>query len=381
MRAARTQRPAALPAADRWAAPFLWGVLLLAAAAGAAWSVIEPARAVWVVVSVLIVTCPCALSLAAPSALLAAAGAMGRHGVVLRRLDAVDRLATVDMLFVDKTGTLTEGRLHCTGVQSLAACEPAAFARLPGVAASLAAWSAHPLAVAIRESHRAAHVAWHAVHEVPGHGIEARDGDGACWRLGAAAWAGAPGLSRDGEPMARFCFDERLRDDAAAAVAALQAGGVQVHLLSGDDPARVLRVGAALGLASSMGAMTPADKLAAVRAAQGRGHIVAMVGDGINDAPVLAQADVAFAMGEGAQVARTQADGVLVSNRLAGIVAARALARKTRRIIRQNFAWAALYNAACVPLALAGALPPWAAGIGMASSSLFVVLNSLRLAR
>jgi Cu2+-exporting ATPase len=127
--------------------------------------------------------------------------------------------------------------------------------------------------------------------------------------------------------------------------------------------------------------LTPAGKLAAVKAAQARGETVAMLGDGINDAPVLAQADVSFAMGEGALVARTQADGVLVSNRLGDIVRARRLARRTLCVVKQNFVWAALYNAASVPMALAGWLPPWAAGLGMAASSLGVVLNSLRLAR
>ena len=127
--------------------------------------------------------------------------------------------------------------------------------------------------------------------------------------------------------------------------------------------------------------MSPADKLAAVRSAQQRGEFVAMLGDGINDAPVLAQANVSLAMGEGALVARTQADGVLVSNRLGDVVRARMLAKKALTVVRQNLAWAAMYNAACVPIALMGWLPPWAAGLGMASSSLFVVVNSLRLAR
>jgi len=389
MRAARTQRPAVLAAADRWAAPFLWAVLLLAAAAGAAWSVIEPSRAVWVVVSVLIVTCPCALSLAAPSALLAAAGAMGRGGVLLRRLDAIERLARIDTLFIDKTGTVTEGRLRCVDAHALTTGEP--VAALAGTAASLAAWSAHPLAIALREAFAATDVAWRSVREVPGLGLEGVDGDGACWRLGAAAWAGADAgaqpagtctfLGRDGATLARFAFDERLREDAASAVQALQDDGVQVRLLSGDTADRARAIGSALGLAAAAGALAPEDKLRAVQAAQRRGQVVAMLGDGVNDAPVLAQADVSFAMGEGAGVARTQADGVLVSNRLGDIVRARRLAQKTLAVVKQNFAWAALYNAACVPLALAGWLPPWAAGLGMATSSLFVVLNSLRLSR
>jgi Cu2+-exporting ATPase len=391
MRAARTQRPALLASADRWAAPFLWSVLLLAAAAGAAWSVSDPSRALGIVVSVLIVTCPCALSLAAPSALLAAAGAMGRRGLLLRDLDAIQRLARVQTLFVDKTGTLTEGRLRCVQVQRLDGNDCATNEPLQGVAASLAAWSNHPLASALRNAFDGADIAWHGVREVPGQGLEGIDATGCHWRVGSAAWTGAEAaaappaaqawLSREGHPLARFAFDERLRDDAVAAVRALQADGVRVCLLSGDDATRAQRIAATLGLASAAGAMTPADKLAAVRAAQRNGEIVAMLGDGINDAPVLAQADVSFAMGEGALVARTQADGVLVSNRLCDIVRARALARKTMRIVRQNFAWAALYNAACVPLALAGWLPPWAAGLGMATSSLFVVLNSLRLSR
>ena len=391
MRATRTQRPAMLASADRWAAPFLWSVLLLAAAAGAAWSLVDPSRALWVMVSVLIVTCPCALSLAAPSALLAAAGSMGRGGLLLRRLDAIAALACMKTLFVDKTGTLTDGRLRAAAVLRLGPADGPSTERLQGLAASLAGWSTHPVSAALRDAFPAADVVWHEVLECPGQGLEAVDADGARWRLGAPAWVGlaeddgslgvSACLAREGVPLLRCVFDEGLRDDAALAVRALQAAGVRVHLLSGDHPERVRRMKGLLGLDAASGAMTPDDKLAAVRAAQQRGERVAMLGDGINDAPVLAQADVSVAMGEGALVARSQADGVLVSNRLMDIVHAHALARSAVRVVRQNFAWAALYNAACVPLALGGWLPPWAAGLGMAASSLLVVLNSLRLAR
>ncbi len=391
MRATRTQRPAMLASADRWAGPFLWSVLLLAAAAGAAWSLVDPSRAVWVMVSVLIVTCPCALSLAAPSALLAAAGRMGRGGLLLRRLDAIAALARMKTLFVDKTGTLTDGRLRAAGVFRLGPAEGPSTEQLQGLAASLAGWSTHPVSAALRDSFPASDTVWRELREYPGQGLEALDADGARWRLGAPAWAGLAGddgslgvsacLAREGVPLLRFVFDEGLREDAALAVRSLQAAGVRVHLLSGDHPERVRRLEALLGLDAASGAMTPDDKLAAVRTAQRRGERVAMLGDGINDAPVLAQADVSVAMGEGALVARSQADGVLVSNRLMDIVHAHALARSALRVVRQNFAWAAFYNAACVPLALAGWLPPWAAGLGMAASSLLVVTNSLRLAR
>ena len=227
--------------------------------------------------------------------------------------------------------------------------------------------------------------------ETPGQGLQGRALDGSVWQLGkrpatplaanddaddVETW-----LSRDGEPVACFRFAETLRADALAAVRALEGDGVRVALISGDTPARVDRIGRLLGLADCRGGMTPQDKLAAVRAAQTRGERVAMLGDGINDGPVLAQADTSLAMGEGAQIARAQADGVLVSNALHDVVRARVLAKKSLRIVRQNLVWAAGYNAACVPLAVLGWLPPWAAGLGMATSSLVVVLNSLRLAR
>jgi P-type Cu2+ transporter len=393
MRAARAQRPALLASADRWAGVFLWAVLLLAAVAGGAWSLIDPSRAVWVVVSVLVVTCPCALSLAAPSALLAAAGAMGRQGVLLRRLDAIEGLARVQTLFIDKTGTLTQSRLQCVGMQrlSIESDETTSTDELQRMAASLAAWSSHPLSSAVREAFPAGGMAWTDVRELPGVGVQGVDALGRHWQLGradpaAAAIADGPSgastwLSRDGVPLARFDVDEVLRDDAAAAIKALQDDGIRVQILSGDDARRAERMATSLGIAAVHGEMTPARKLAQVRAAQARGEIVAMIGDGINDAPVLAQADVSLAMGEGAAVARTQADGVLVSNRLEDVVRARALSKKALRVVRQNLAWAAAYNACCVPLALIGWLPPWAAGLGMAASSLVVVANSLRLAR
>jgi Cu2+-exporting ATPase len=391
MHAARAQRPLLLASADRWAAPFLWSVLLLAAAAGAVWSVIDPSRALWVVVSVLIVTCPCALSLAAPSALLAAAGKLGRQGLMLRRLDALQGLARISILFIDKTGTLTEGRLRCVHAQALASDARLDSDALQCTAASLAALSNHPLSIALREHVRSADVNWRDAREVAGQGLEGVDAAGRHWRLGAASWCGAAPadgddgthtwLARDGRALMRFDFDERLRDGAASAVRALQADGVQVCLLSGDAPARVQRMAHALGIERAEGGLMPGAKLAAVREAQQRGQIVAMIGDGINDAPVLARADVSIAMGEGAAIARCQADGVLVSNRLADVAAARNVARRALRVVWQNIGWAAGYNAVCVPLALVGWLPPWAAGLGMASSSLFVVLNSLRLAR
>ena len=412
MRAARTDRPAALAGADRWAGPFLWGVLLLAGAAGAAWSVIDPSRAVWVVVSVLIVTCPCALSLASPASLAAAAGAMGRDGLLLRRLEAIAGLAGMQTLFVDKTGTLTEGVLGCVQIERLGADEPASTELLASIAGSLAGWSSHPLAAAVQAHASPLDMAWRGVCEVAGQGLEALGPDGRRWRLGSAAWVGSgsapepgaatpavpgaatpalagaatPALAQtwfgvEGAALLRFGFDDRIRPQALAAVQALQADGVRVELLSGDAPARVQRVAVLLGLDAASGGLAPQDKLAAVRAAQAGGARVAMLGDGINDAPVLAQADVSIAMGEGAGVARAEADAVLVSNRLGDIVRARALAKRTLRVMRQNLAWAAAYNLACVPLALAGALPPWAAGLGMAGSSALVVLNALRLAR
>ncbi len=400
MRSARSQRPAAYRSADRWAAPFLWAVLLLSVAAAAAWSAIEPSRAVWVAVSVLIVTCPCALSLAAPSAMLSCTTALARRGVLLRRVDAIEGLARMQTLFIDKTGTLTESHgasMRITRLTTPPRDAHIADAALQDIAASLAAWSSHPLAKALAAASErpGGGVVWRGLVETPGEGLQGRAEDGVLWRLGsrpaALAHAGAAHaepliggacwLSRDGLPLARFDFPEVLRVGAADAVRALQRDGVRVALLSGDDAARVDALARHLGIADARGGLSPEQKLVAVREAQARGERVAMIGDGVNDAPVLAQADVSLAMGEGAQVARAQADGVLVSNALADVVRARALARKALRVVRQNLAWAAGYNAACVPLALLGLLPPWAAGLGMATSSLVVVVNSLRLAR
>ncbi|MEW6706112.1 MAG: cation-translocating P-type ATPase [Pseudomonadota bacterium] len=395
MREALSQRPAAVRAADRWAGPFLWAVLALAAAAALAWQAIDPQRSVWVAVSVLIVTCPCALSLATPAALLSAASGLARRGVLLRRLEALETLAQVKQVFLDKTGTLTETRPVWRGATPLVSMSAERQAELLEQAVRLAAHSRHPLSQALCEALPAVAQAagtWQAVQEHAGAGLQAQDERGQPWRLGSAAWLGFSSgqgsasslqvcFGPPGEPLLRLEFDESLRHDTAAAVQALQAQGLQLTLLSGDAEERVRLLAQRLGVGHAVGAATPERKLATLRAAQARGERVAMVGDGVNDAPVLAQADVSFAMGHGALVARAQADAVVLSSRIADVAHARQLAQRTVRVIRQNLAWAALYNAACVPLALAGLLPPWAAGLGMASSSLFVVLNALRLAR
>ena len=420
MRSALSQRPASARVADRWAAPFLWAVLLLAAGAAAVWSVLDPSRAVWVAVSVLIVTCPCALSLAAPATLVAAARGLAQRGVMVQNLDAIEQLARADHFFFDKTGTLTDDKPQLRDTQLTAAgtgvCTSAD--RALATAAALACHSSHPLAQAVVAAAAATiataavtatppaalasaadsagtplGTAWTEVQEHIGRGLQAHDSDGHTWQLGSEAWLGvADGpeqaaalcLARNGEVLATFSFDETLRDGAAQAVQALRAQGVGVTLLSGDVPERARALARRLGLnvdSDVMAGATPQDKLAAVARAQAAGLRVAMVGDGINDAPVLARADVALVMGQGALVSRSQADAVVMSNRLGDVVRARDTAKRAVHIVRQNMLWAAGYNAVCVPLALLGWLPPWAAGLGMAASSMAVVLNALRAAR
>ena len=405
VRGALTARPEAVRLADRWAGVFLFAVLVLAAGAAAVWSVLDPSRAVWVAVSVLIVTCPCALSLATPSALLSAAGALARQGVLLQRLGALETLARVDWLFIDKTGTLTEDRLDVTHTL----VQPAAHkldldkAQLLNQAAGLAGHSAHPLSRAIvaAAGDAALQADWRHVEERPGEGLQAQAPDGRWYRLGSLAWVqGSKVHETDdaldehtsmaavegwfglrGEPWARFDMAETLRLDAAAALGRLQRAGVHVALLSGDRRERVDAMAWRLGLSDARGGATPESKLQAVADAQAEGHCVAMVGDGLNDAPVLARADVSFAFAHGAALSQGNADVVVLGSRLAAVADARDLAHRTLRVIRQNLAWAALYNGTCIPLALLGWLPPWAAGLGMAGSSLVVVLNALRLAR
>ncbi len=404
MREAMSQRPAMVELADRVAGYFLWAVLLLAGLAAAAWSQIEPGRAVWVAVSVLIVTCPCALSLAAPAARLAATGALARRGLLLVHMDLLETMCKVDTVVLDKTGTLTEDRMS---LLAHAASDPAHADALLAAARSLAQQSQHPFSRALvqsaptQDSETAAGGLWAEVQEHPGQGLQARDAQGRVWRLGAPAWVAEAGLPetlpagvRHEAQLAFACqcqqaegqvllmqFGERLRADAREALQRLQALGLQTCLLSGDAPARAEALAQEAGVQRAIGGASPERKLAEVQRLQEAGHCVLMVGDGINDAPVLARADASVVMGQGAMLARASADALLLSGRLTDLAQLRELALRTRRIIRQNLAWAAGYNAACIPLALAGYLPPWAAGLGMACSSVWVVLNAQRLAR
>lgn len=390
------QRPSFVMRADQVAAPFLWSVLALSLVAFLVWSFIDPPRAIWIVVSVLIVTCPCALALGAPVALIAAAGELAQRGVLLQRPDALEVLTRATHLVFDKTGTLTEDRLKLAETLELQDGTPLQLQQWRAAAAGLAQQSRHPLSRALAEAlqgHEA--MDWSELRELPGQGLEG-EALGTRWRLGRAEWCGAGtqgvarpavwlAMGRDDRwlPLLRCEFDELLRADAQTAVQQLQQAGLAVHLLSGDQVASVQAMAARLGIAEAQAhaQCSPQDKLAAVEALQADGGVVVMVGDGINDAPVLARSDVSVAMGSAAALAQARADVIVLSDRLGDLLLLQETARRTLAIVRQNLRWAFFYNMSCVPLALVGWMPPWAAGLGMAASSLLVVLNSLRLTR
>ena len=394
MEQASASKPHIAQLADRLAKPFLLFVLLAAALACLWWWPTDPGRALMIAVAILVVTCPCALSLATPAAMLASAGALARSGILVRRLQALETLAGVDEMAFDKTGTLTRDAFVLERVELR-----------PGVsrqealdlAAALGRGSLHPVSRAIVQAARAADEQAGAairvtdLQEQAGLGVAARVDDGQRQlRLGSAAFCGLPpqaaheGLAShlcdESGWLASFYLREDLRGDARQAVQELAAAGMHVRLWSGDRAEAAARVGRLAGIEDARGGCSPAEKLSAMRQAQQAGATVAMVGDGLNDGPVLAGADVSFAFGQAVPLARAQADFVILSEHLVTISRAHRKARHTMHIVRQNLGWAAAYNVVAVPLAIAGWMPAWAAGLGMAGSSLLVVGNALRLA-
>lgn len=390
MEQASTEKPRLAVLADRIAAPFLVLVLVAAAAAGFAWWQVDPSRALAVAVAVLIVTCPCALSLATPAAMLSSAGALARRGILVRRLQAFETLAGINAVVFDKTGTLTQDRLR---LQTVRTRPGVTQEQAVAVAGLLARGSLHPVSRAIAQAAESLpSTTWPGeIEEVAGQGVQLRQGEVVVLRMGSAPFAGlAPQQALSALPqahladeqgwMATFEMEEGLRDDAVQAVAELRALGIRTWLLSGDRREAAERVAGLVGVDGTMAEASPERKLEELMALQSQGWRVAMVGDGLNDGPVLARADVSFALGHGAPLAQAQSDFVIQGGQVMDVVASLRLARDTMRVVRQNLIWAALYNAVSVPLALVGWMPPWLAGLGMALSSLLVIVNALRLA-
>ena len=490
---AARERPAIAQIADRAAAWFIGGVLVLAAGVAIGWLVHDPARMIPVLVSVLVVTCPCALSLATPAAMTAALGALARAGLIATRANAVERLALTTHCLADKTGTLTEGRFR---LQSVTTFTGLSESRCLGLAAALEHYATHPAASALIAAADGAggeepviggidaaggeepvignmdatgavgqdRVIGHtnAAESVPSHadraalkveepgthtgGVTGRI-DGVRYAVGspefvartcglepaafgvngtgndtsasspkgrtpetaapaaASAGIGASGpsipggnegddgtdetndgathvfLAREGALLARFVLADTLRADASTLVEGLRQRGIETTIASGDSAAAVERAARELGVAHHLAGLSPQDKLDEAARLAASGERVLMLGDGVNDAPALAGAHVSVAMGRGAAAAAARADAVLIGDDPGRLLTALDIARNARRIVKQNLAWALGYNLVALPLAAAGAVPPWAAAIGMSLSSLAVAGNALRLGR
>jgi Cu2+-exporting ATPase len=397
-------KPALTEFANRVSAWFIAGVLALAGAAAWYWLRVDPGRWLPVTVSMLVITCPCALALAAPIVLTRAGAQLLARGAALTRSRALEALQRATDVVLDKTGTLTRGRPAIARVALLADLDEA---RCRALAAALEASSTHPLARAFRAPSRTAAApqagegALAAASEVAappvlgelrneaGQGVEAR-ANGRLVRIGSRRFceqiAGSPApqsgaqvyLADEGRWLAAFFVEDALRPEAAEIVRSLAARGLRVHLVSGDEPALVARIARQLEIVSWTAGAAPQEKHDFVARLQAEGRVVAMVGDGLNDAPVLARADASVAMGAGADAALLQADVVLTADRLGALEDVLDAARGAMRLVRQNLGWALVYNAVALPAAALGWIGPWEAAIGMSASSFIVVLNALR---
>ncbi len=381
---AHADKPESLLMAERVARFFIGRVLILTVLVALAWLWFAPERAFEVALAVLVVSCPCALSLALPTALAAASQGLARLGVMVVRPAALETLAQVRQVLFDKTGTLTDGRIRITRTTLAHGVDEA---RALAIAATLELEATHPIARAFAGAPLPGEVSER--HQVAGQGVEALI-DGHRYRLGRADYALGPGqprldgdvlLTLDGRAIAGFALEDQVRSDAASALAELHGIGCHTRLLSGDAAARVAAVAQRLGIAQWSADQQPAAKIDVLEQVQSSSGPALMVGDGVNDAPVLGRAAVSAAMGQGADLAKAHADLILLGSRLSAIPDAMRLVRRTMATIRQNIHWAYAYNALAIPAAALGWVPPWLAAIGMSASSIVVVWNSMRLLR
>lgn len=389
---AASEKPKIAIDADRMAKWFVRRVLLLSTTVLLVWWWIDPMQAIWATVAVLVATCPCALSLATPIALTVSTNRLMQEKFLATRGHTIPTLAKVTHIAFDKTGTLTNGVQTLLGVDTL----ELSYDESLRYGATLEQSAHHPVAQSLKKAAKNLHlpITTDLVHHAGG-GIEAVI-EGQQWRIGHFAFALGEGatpdnkrlahygansaiaLSCDGKLMACFYFNDRLRTDTKQVLDTLKDTGIKLLMLTGDPSHNAKTLADELSIEAHTG-LLPDNKVCHIKRLQDDGAVVLMVGDGINDAPVLAAADVSVAMGQGTDLAQVTADGILLGDELMALVQAMTIAKRTDSVIRQNLKWAIGYNSVVLLPAAFGYVPPWLAAIGMSLSSLLVVLNALRI--
>lgn len=391
---AHSFRPQLSKSADKVAHYFVFAVLVISAIVYTSWHFLDPSKAFWITLSVLVITCPCALSLATPTATAVATASLRRQGILMTREDSLEQIAKVDTVVFDKTGTLTTGAMSLQQVIALGDMDELTCKLL---AARLEQESEHPISRAFRHLDGSDY----DIQDIQNHPSEGLSGD---WqsndmqlRLGKPEFVQQLGpwtqperptaegvwllLGNQHQALAWIHIADAKRPELHKVMPQLKALGMELCILSGDHPNNVAELAQELGVDEWQAGQTPAQKLAFIQAKQEQGKSVLMIGDGINDAPVMAAADASIAMASGTDLSKASAPALLLRDHLGLIGVLITKARHTRRIMIQNLGWALLYNVIALPLAASGMVPPWGAATGMSFSSLFVVLNATRLRR
>lgn len=416
MNRAMSEKPKLAQQADKLARWFVARILVLSALVFIGWYIVDPSQAIWATVAVLVATCPCALSLATPIALTVATNRLASYGFLTTRGHTLQTLAEITHVAFDKTGTLTYGKPNLLNIELLASHDTTATNneekdKLLAIAAALEVGSRHPIAHALLTAAYQLHLpATQALQYYPAGGVEAMI-DGALYRIGhidfamdkantdseqnnaltidlathrassAVVLSCQNSQSNTWQALACFYFNDKVRDSAKSMLDTLKELGIEPVMLTGDPSPQALIMAEELGMKAAYNGLSPTDKVNHIQALQAKGAVVLMVGDGINDAPVLAAADVSTSIAGAADLAQVSSDSIVLNGQIEAITAAKRIADKTKRIIKQNLRWALIYNSSVLIPAALGYVPPWLAAIGMSLSSLFVVLNALRLKR
>ncbi|MGJ8669038.1 MAG: heavy metal translocating P-type ATPase [Oceanococcus sp.] len=392
---AQAERPRLAKVGEKIVSQFVLLVLTLAAATGVFWALVDDSRIFTAVIAVLVVSCPCAFALAVPAAMTRVLAVLAREGVLVSKPDAIETIATANHIVFDKTGTLTNGlKLHSVDVLGTDK-GPKETNRFVDIAAALGRENQHPVSQVIAAATKQGQNLTLAsdVETFVGLGVQGQI-HGDLYRLGRARFALSenlhewPKIQADDliladvtGPLARFELSECIRDNAESALQDLRNAGFKISLASGDSSSKVDAVADQLHIEHRYAGQLPSEKLDYLKQLRSQGACVAAVGDGINDGPILAGADVSFAMGQGTDLARASSDFVLVGGDLQKIILTRHLAKESLKVIQRNQRWALVYNLIAIPLAAAGYVPPWLAALGMSASSIMVVLNALQIGR